>query len=199
MAKLIAFVSSGLLFVLFVGFVAYVRFISPPGTFFRSGVDTPAVVREVQQLNELVTVRYLVEKVVAMKEEKVPVGSESILLLVQAKVLAGVSLKEMTQYNVTMRGAHAVTIALPEAHIVDAYINEKQTRVWNRSVTWWTPWIAPDLNLEHRARLAAIEQVRKAAIDEGILNEAVRNAQSSISNLLHALGVSDVKFAKSAT
>ncbi len=196
MSKLIAFVSTGLLFVLFVGFVAYVRWIAPPGTFFRSGVDTPAVVREVQQLNDLVTVRYLVEKVVALKEQKVPVGSESILLLVQAKVLAGVSLKDMTQYNVQMRGPHAVTIGLPEAHIVDAYINEKQTRVWNRSITWWTPWVAPDNDLEHKARLAAIDDVRKAAIEEGILSDATRNAQMSISNLLHALGVSDVKFTK---
>jgi len=194
MARLVAVLSTALLFVVAVAFMAYVRFIAPPGNFFHHGIDTPAVVRQVQQMNDLVTVRYIVEKVIAMKQERVPLGSESILLLVQARVLAGVRLSDLTQYDVSVPSAHTVRITLPQPAILDAYINEKQTKVWDRRITWWTPWVAPDIDLEHRARLAAIEQVRAAALEQGILSDAARNAQSSISNLLHAMGISDVQF-----
>ena len=194
MSRLLAALSTALLFVVAVAFLAYVRFVAPPGNFFRHGIDTPAVVRQVQQMNDLVTVRYVVEKVVTMKQEHVPLGSESILLLVQARVLAGVRLSDLTQYDVSVPAAHTVRIRLPQPAILDAYINEKQTKVWDRRITWWTPWVAPDIDLEHRARLAALDQVRAAALEQGILSDAERNARGSISNLLHAVGVSDVQF-----
>ncbi len=194
MTRLVAALSTALLFVVSVGFIAYVRFIAPPGNFFHHGIDTPAVVRQVQQMNDLVTVRYIVEKVIALKQDRVPLGSESILLLVQARVLAGVHLSDINQYDVSSPAAHSVRIRLPQPRIFDAYINEKQTKVWDRRITWWTPWVSPDPDLEHQARMAAIEQVRAAATEQGILRDAARNARESISNLLHALGISDVQF-----
>ena len=49
-------------------------------------LDPPAVVKEIQRLSELVTVKYSIQKVVGLKEEKVPFGSEQVLLMVQADV-----------------------------------------------------------------------------------------------------------------
>ena len=46
------------------------------------------MVREIQQLNELVSVKYTIQKVVGLKEKKAPFGSEKLLLIVQAEVLS---------------------------------------------------------------------------------------------------------------
>jgi hypothetical protein len=140
-----------------------------------------------------VTVKYGIEKVVGMKEDKSPVGSESILLLVQGKVLAGVDLAELKPDDVIVnRGV--VNIRLGQPHIQEAFIDEKNTKVWDRSITWWTPWVSPDVDLEHKARLQAIEDIKKAALDMGILGEAKRNAEMDIRGVLRAFGIEKVEF-----
>jgi hypothetical protein len=52
-------------------------------------VDAPAVVQQIQQLHDLVTVKYTIQKVIGLKEQKVPFGTESVLLMVQANALGG--------------------------------------------------------------------------------------------------------------
>ena len=52
-------------------------------------LDSPAIVRQIQGLSELVSVKYTVQKVVGLEEKKKPVGSEKLLLIVQAEVLGG--------------------------------------------------------------------------------------------------------------
>jgi len=46
----------------------------------------PDILSRVQQLNRLTTVRYTIQKVVGLTDQKYPVGSESILLIMQANV-----------------------------------------------------------------------------------------------------------------
>ncbi len=65
-------------------------------------LDSAAVVTQVKQLNQLVTVRYRIEQVVGMREPKVPFGEESILLMVQGEALAGVDLATMTPRDVQL-------------------------------------------------------------------------------------------------
>jgi hypothetical protein len=153
MAKLVAFLSTASLICLLVAIIVYLR-LFPSGRGHRT-LDSPAVIKEVRQLNELVTVKYGIEKVVGMTEEKSPLGTESILLLVQGKVLAGVDLGELTPGDVTMFNGDVVRIRLTPPQIQEAYLDEKYTKVWDRSITWWTPWVTPDLNLEHKARMQA--------------------------------------------
>ena len=194
MSKLIAFISTSIALCLLVGMISYFRYFSPAGTFLHRDLDEAAVVREVQQLNELVTVRYVMQQVVGVTEEKHPLGSESILLMVGGRVQAGVDLASITQYDVGSVHGHEATLHLPDARIFDTYIDEKSTKVWDRQVTWWTPWVSFDPNLEHEARLAAIDQIRKAAIDQGILRDAQRNAQDTIRTFLRNFGITTVTF-----
>lgn len=156
-------------------------------------LDSAAVIKEVRPLNELVTVKYGIEKVVGMKEEKSPVGTESILLLVQGKVLAGVDLAELQPGDVIVNHG-VVNIRLGQPHIQEAFIDEKNTKVWDRSITWWTPWVSPDVDLEHKARLQALEDIKKAALEMGILGEARRNAEMDVRSVLQAAGVAKVEF-----
>jgi len=160
----------------------------------RPSFDSLAVIKEVQQLNELVTVRYGIQKVVGMKEEKSPIGSESILLLVEGRVLAGIDLSKVKQSDIQMSGRDSVRICLPKPHIEDVYLDEKNTKVWDRCITWWTPWVTADMDLEHKARMRGLEEIKQAALEMNILAEAQRNAETDIRGLLGALGIKNVEF-----
>ncbi len=155
-------------------------------------LDAPAMVREIQGLSELVSVKYTVQKVVGLEEKKTPVGSEKLLLIVQAEVLAGVDLSQLTPGSVKILPRDEIKLALPPAQIFHIVIDDKQTKVWDRQITWWTPWVSPDPDLERQARMAAIASVKQAALDMGILDQAKRNAETVIRNLLQTLGAKSV-------
>lgn len=164
---------------------------------FRRIADPEAILREVMPLQELVTVRYSIQKVAGLTEDKTPLGSESILLIVQAQALGGVDLRELKGKDIRMDSARHVQMRLPPAKILHINLDEKNTKVWDRSKTWWTPWVPYDMDLEKKARLSALESVRQEALDMGILLDAQVNAQNLIRTLLHPLGIEQVGFDQS--
>jgi hypothetical protein len=107
--------------------------------------------------------------------------------MVQGRAQAGVDLGAITQYDVQVAGSK-VKIRLPHAQLFDIYLDEKETKVWDRHITWWTPWVSPDPNLEHQARMAAVDDIRKTALDMGILRDAESNARAAIRDLIGAMG-----------
>ena len=155
-------------------------------------LDPATVVREIQRLNELVSVKYTVQKVVGLEEQKVPFGSEKLLLFVQAEVLGGIDLSNLATSSVKLLPARSLQVVLPAPKIVHIIIDDKQTKVWDRRITWWTPWVPFNPDLERQARLTAKDAVERAAIEMGILNQARRNAEAGIRGLLETLGVKSV-------
>jgi hypothetical protein len=160
----------------------------------RPAADPPALLREIRQLNELATVQYTIQKVVGIKEKKIPLGSESLLLVVQGKVTAGIDLSRLTPEQVRVASNGPILIDLPPPQIQRVYLDEKDTQVWDRRVTWWTPWVPFNPDLERQARLQALESIRATALEQGILDDANRNAERAISGLLKALGFDLVVF-----
>jgi len=160
----------------------------------RRVVDAPVVVKEIQRLSELVTVKYSIQKVVGLKEEKVPFGSEQVLLMVQATVLGGVDLSALGTNDVRVAADDSVVIRLPMAKVMHVYIDEQQTKVWDRSKTWWTPWVPLNPELEQKARLAALEAIQAAALEMGLVSHAQENAERTIREFLRAAGVESVRF-----
>jgi hypothetical protein len=154
--------------------------------------DQRAVVAQVRQLNQLATVRYTVQKVVSLQEQKQPVGAESILLVLQARVEAGIDLSTLRDQDVTNGSNGSLVVRMPPAQIMSVAVDEKETRVWDRQKTWWTPWIPYSLDLEQRARAQGLEAVKKAALEMGILKDAERNAETSIRGLLGLAGVKQI-------
>ena len=162
-------------------------------------VDPPGVLREVRLLKELVTVRYSIQKVAGLTEAKQPFGSESILLIVQANVLGGVDLAELRETDIRVKDPKTVRIGLPPARILHVYLDEKKTQVWDRTKTWWTPWVPYSKDLEQRARLTALESVKQEAVDMGILREAQSSAETMIRGLLRPMGFEVVEFYRPST
>jgi hypothetical protein len=155
--------------------------------------DTPTIVSKIKPLNQLTTVRYSIQRVIGIREAKQPFGEESLLLMVQGNVLAGVDLDKFTQRDVRFLNDHTIAVHLPAPEILQTSIDEKNTKVWDRQITWWTPWVSYDPDLEHKARLSALDEVRQTALSDGILAQAQKNAQSSIRSLLGAMQL-DVQF-----
>jgi Protein of unknown function (DUF4230) len=155
-------------------------------------LDPSALVLQIQRFNELVSVKYSIQKVVGLEEKKVPLGSEKILLFVQAEVLAGIDLSMLAPGDVKVLAGQRMHITLPPPKIVHIVIDDKQTKVWDRQITWWTPWVPFNIDLERQARLAARDDIEKAALEMGILDQARRNAEVSIKSLLETFGVTAV-------
>lgn len=158
----------------------------------RPQVDLPSILLQVRQMNQLTTVRYTVQKVIGITEQKQLVGSEAILLIVQARVEAGVDLAGLRQEDVTVRMDGTVVVRLPVAKVLNVTVDEAETKVWDRTKTWWTPWVPYGMDLEQRARRAGVEAIEKAALEMGILGQAERNAETSIRGLLVMAGVKEV-------
>jgi hypothetical protein len=186
--KLLAIVSTTILLLVIVGISGY-SYLMRSSWELRS-LNSPTVILQIRQLKQLVTVRYSIQRVVGMTEPKDPFGSESILLMVGGEALAGVDLATLTPNDIVLsNGNRKALIALPPAKLFDTYLDEKQIKVWDRHVTWWTPWVPFDPNLEHKARLQALDEVRSAALSMGILDQAQRSAETAIRDFLNALGI----------
>jgi hypothetical protein len=174
-----------LILVLAAGAVVYWR-TSP------SRPETSNVLAQVQQLNQLTTVRYTLQRIVTLTEEKHPVGSESIVLIVQARVEAGVDLSSLRAKDIVAGKGGSFTVKLPVAKILNVAIDENETKVWDRQKTWWTPWVPYSLDLEKRARLLGLDSAKESAIEMGILAASQKNAETSIRSLLGLAGFKSV-------
>ena len=159
-----------------------------PGT----TLDPVSVVHQIQRLNELVSVKYTVQKVVGLEEQKVPFGSEKLLLFVQAEVLAGIDLSKVAAADIKWLPGKRMQLMLPPPKIEHVVIDDKESKVWDRQITWWTPWVPYNPDMERQARLKAKDTIQQAAIDMGILDQARRNAEAGIRSLLETLGVKSV-------
>jgi hypothetical protein len=162
-------------------------------------VDLPVVVTQIRELAELVSVKYTVQKVVGLEEEKKPFGSERLLLIVQADVLGGVDLSEIREEDIARTSDGGVRIALPAARVFHVVLDENETRVWDRQITWWTPWVPENPDLERQARLVALESIKETAFDMGIHRDGRRNAEQTIRRLLEASGVEPVEFVEGSS
>ena len=141
--------------------------------------DTANVVRQIQTLSDLVTVKYVVEKVVIVDAPPESTlgqfvqGDNRVLLLAHGIVKAGINLKNLTPGDVTISGK-TIRIKLPPAQITDAYLDENQTKV----IDWKQGFLRSfDKDLEQKARQMAVDDIRRAARTDGILNEATQRAQ----------------------
>ena len=147
--------------------------------------DTATVLKQIKGLSELVTVKYVVERVIVLEDVKW-YGENRVMLVVNGIVKAGVDLSRLKQEDIVRDGTNIV-ISLPPAQITDVYIDEKNTQVVERSTGLLRKF---DKDLEQNARRQAVDDLRRAARYGGILTDAERQAKSQLKLLLSNLGLS---------
>jgi len=168
---------------------AYITYtITKPSTL--TIIGSAAVLKQVQQMNELVTVKYVIEKIIHVTDANF-FGEDRVLLVAHGVVKAGVRLDELKPDDVRVGNDGEVTLRLPKARILDVYLDEKRTQVYERSTGIFRRF---NKDLEKHARDNAVDSIRAAAQELDILVEAQKRAEADVEHLLTTLGFKRVTF-----
>jgi hypothetical protein len=156
-------------------------------------IDQPTVIRQIQTLQRLETVSYTMDKIISGEREN-PIwpkflAGDRLLLVVHGEVVAGVDLSKLQSSDVTVNG-HSVSVHLPAAQIFSTRLDSAKTRVYSRDTGLFT---TPDPNLESEVRQEAERQLQVAALQDGILKTADKNARQTLTTLLTGLGFAAVE------
>lgn len=156
--------------------------------------DQPTVVRQIQQLQRLETVRYTMDKIISGEHENAYLpkflAGDRLLLIVHGEVIGGVDLATLAPANVSIHG-RKVVLHLPPPEILVVRIDNAKTRVYSRDTGLFS---SPDPNLESEVREEAEKQLRSAAEQDGILKSADQNARDSLTVILKGLGFDQIDF-----
>jgi hypothetical protein len=151
--------------------------------------DTTSVVQEVQPLSDLVTVKYVMDKVVVLEDVKW-YGENRVLLLAHGVVKAGVDLKRLSPADVTISDKK-ISLRLPPPQIMDAYLDDKNSQVIDHTTGLLRAF---DKDLEQTARANAVDDIARAARRAGILDDAQKQAEVQLGTFLHQAGFERVEF-----
>jgi len=129
--------------------------------------ETATVVTQIQSLSQLVTVRYVFEKVVRLDDVKW-YGQNRLLMVAHGIAKAGVDLQKLRPEDVHASG-DTLVLVLSRPQLLDVYLDENKTEVIERSTGMLREF---DQQMEQDARRQAVEEIRKAARASGILKDA---------------------------
>jgi hypothetical protein len=147
------------------------------------------VLQQVKTISQLVTVQYVLEKVVVLEDVKW-YGDNRVLLLAHGIVKAGVDLGQLQPEDVQIHGPK-ITVRLPPARVTDAYLADKQTQVIERSTGLLRLF---DKDLEQTARQSAVDDISRAARTSGIVKDAEERARAQLTLLFQQMGFKEIKF-----
>lgn len=153
--------------------------------------DPVTIIREVRSLSRLETAAYTVEKIITAETRQGPFAflvGDRLILVAHGQVIAGVDLEALEESDITIRDGGVVDIALPEAEVFVTALNNEQSYIFHRD----TGVIGMTVELETEARQAAEEEILNAALEDGILDMAQKNAESYIRHLVLTLGFKEV-------
>lgn len=149
--------------------------------------DSITVVRQIQSLARLETAQYTLEKVIRAETGQGPLGGlfgDRLLFVAHGNVIAGVDLARLQPGDVVAQPDGQVTIILPAAEVFVVTLDNQKSYVYDRETGLLTQG---DANLETLARRAAEDELRKGALEDGILNLAQNNAGAFVERLLYSL------------
>ena len=152
------------------------------------GYNTATVLQQVKTLSELVTVQYVMEKIVVLEDVKW-FGENRVLMVAHVVVKAGTDLSGVEPDDLQVSGKK-ITVKLPPPQITDAYLDDKQTRVVERATGLLRVF---DKDLEQTARQSAIDDIRRSARNSGILKDADERARAQLTSLCRQLGFEEVE------
>jgi len=159
-------------------------------------VSVPAVVQKIQRLNRLETVVYSIDTVVEGNKSSTVLpdllAGDRILLVVHGQSIAGIDLSQLKPEDVQITesgGARSIHVTLPASQLFVTNLDNQHTRVYARSTGLLVP---VDQNLESDTRAKAEQQLQQAALTDGILDAARKNARATVTTLLYSLGFQNV-------
>jgi len=160
--------------------------------------NTATVLKQVQTLSQLVTVKYVMEKVEVLSDPPQSLlrqfwfDDTHVVLIAHGIIKAGVDLSQMKPSDLRV-SEKKIVLTLPPAQITDAYLDDQRTQVVERNTGFLRAF---NKDLEQIARQNAVDDIRRAARSSGILKDAEERARAQLTHLCRQLGFEEVEFGK---
>jgi len=155
--------------------------------------DPVTYINEIRALARLETIQYSVEKVITGETGGGTFEAffgDKILFVGHGTVIAGIDMEKLTPENMRYENG-VLTVKLPPAEIFIAALDNEKSYVYDRETGLLTQ---PDPNLETLVRQKAEEEILKAALEDGILEQAQVNAEAYLLKFFAALGFPNTIF-----
>jgi len=155
--------------------------------------DPVTYINEIRALARLETIQYSIEKVITGETGGGTFQSlfgDKILFVGHGTVIAGIDMEKLQPEHMRVENG-VLTVRLPPAEVFIATLDNEKSYVYDRA----TGVLAkPDVNLETLVRQRAEEEILKAAIEDGILEQAQLNAEAYLFKFFTALGYPNTIF-----
>ena len=154
------------------------------------------VVTQLRGASELTTAIFAMEAVVPTQSDRTlagyVIGSTNLLYIAYGEVRAGVDLSQIAATDVQVTGDSSIQVTLPPAQILDSKLDLSKSNVfdYSRGFLGLGPDAAPEL--QEQAQQEALAKIEEAACSEGLLAEANRRAEITVSQLLAVAGFDTV-------
>jgi hypothetical protein len=155
--------------------------------------DPVTYINEVRALARLETIQYSVEKVITAEVGQGTFGfafGDRLLFVAHGVVIAGIDMEKIQPGDMRLDGG-VLYVRLPPTEIFIATLDNEKSYVYDRETGLLTKG---NVDLETLARQTAEDEIRKAALEDGILTQAQRNAETYLLRFFNALGYKSVIF-----
>ena len=156
-------------------------------------VDPVTYINEIRALARLETIQYTVEKVITAEVGQGTFGflyGDKLLFVAHGTVIAGIDMEKLQPGDMRMDG-NVLYVKLPPTEIFVATLDNDKSYVYDRQIGALTKGSE---NLETIARQSAEDEIRKAALEDGILAHGQVNAETYLLKFFNALGFKTVLF-----
>ena len=157
--------------------------------------DPVTYITEIRSLARLETIQYSIEKVITAEMGQGSFGflfGDKLLFVAHGFVIAGIDMAKIEPQHMRYEGG-VLYVTLPPAEVFVATLNNEKSYVYDRDTGIFTKGLN---DLETLARQSAEQEILKAAMEDGILNQAQVNAEAYLIRFFSALGFPNTNFVK---
>lgn len=157
--------------------------------------DPVTYITEIRALARLETIQYSVEKVITAEIGQGSFGflfEDKLLFVAHGTVIAGIDMNKLGPEHLRYDGG-VLYVTLPPAEVFIATLDNQKSYVYDRQMGIFTNGVN---DLETLARQTAEQEILKAAMEDGILNQAQINAEAFLLKFFAALGFPNTIFVK---
>jgi hypothetical protein len=155
--------------------------------------DPITIIHDVRSLSRLETAQYSIEKVIRAGTDQGSLDflfGDQLLFVAHGDVIAGIDLERLTAQDIWTEGG-ILYVVLPEPEVFITALDNEKSYVFDRETGLLNQG---DINLETSARQVAEDEIERAALEDGILEQARLNAETYLVRLLRGLGYPEVIF-----
>jgi hypothetical protein len=155
--------------------------------------DPVTYINEIRAIARLETIQYSIEKVITAEVGQGTFGfafGDKLLFVAHGIVIAGIDMEKLQPGDMRLDNG-ILYVRLPPTEIFIATLDNEKSYVYDRETGLLTKGFT---NLETLARQTAEAEIRKAALEDGILTQGQTNAENYLLKFFTALGYKTVLF-----